>query len=299
MGLYKSSQRGNGKGRLLRDITVVITAFERPEKCLACIKSIRQYYPDIEIIISDNGRRRAWPRNEIIGRYKCRYLKLPFDCGTNQAKNKAFDRVKTKYIVTCPDDFEFIKETKLENFKAILDSVPDIGMACGSLREDKGAFGAWLEINRKKAYYLIDRIKNPAWQKIGDVRYAYADYSYLFGMLRNEPDIRFDPDLKIGIGHLDFMLQLKLAGKWKLAFTPDVIADRSRRPDSPEYNKYRTRGEFARLFYEKTGLRYGIIKYKAKVRDLKYGQTLYGTMPQINLYDYIEIARQVTKANVK
>ena len=142
---------------------------------------------------------------------------------------------------------------------------------------------------------MIGRIKNPDWQKIGGIRFAYADYAHLFGMLRNKPEFRFDPDLKIGIGHLDFMLKLKLAKKWKLAFTPDVLVARQKGKDTPSYCKYRSRREFSRLFYEKTGLRYGIIKHQAKVRDLKHGRFYHGTMPQINLYDYIELAKQVTQ----
>jgi len=292
LGLYKPGKGNNRKSRLLKDITIVITTFERPSKCLNCIKSIRQYYPDIEILVSDNGKKRNWFKSIIINWYACQYLKLPFDAGTSQAKNKAFDRIKTRYIVTCADDFEFIEETRLENFKVILERDNDVGIVCGSLAEDKKAFGARIKIDWKKKYYSIKEIRSPIWKRIGNIKYAYADYAHLFGMLRNKPEFRFDPNLKIGIGHLDFMLQLKLAGKWMLAFTPDAIIARQKEKDSSEYNKYRSRTEFSRLFYEKTGLRYGIIKHKAKVRDLKYGKTLHGTRPQISLYDYIEIAKR-------
>jgi len=254
----------------MKDVTIIVTTFERPAFAIECVKSIREFYPDIEIVVSDNGRPHAEMARELTHKYKCRHLVLPFDCGASRARNEGTKASDTKYIVLCEDDFRFTKTTNLEKFKAILEADSSLGIIGGGcLKNDKpGIIGSNFTFNKERQIFYRDPVRKPEWKRVGEIKYYYCDYIRMFFMARNIPELCFfDEDFKAGGNHTSGLIDIKEQGKWKIGYVPevDVIHDHSR--PNQEYLKYRYRRRDAwHLFYEKTGFRYGVFDRK-RVRD--------------------------------
>lgn len=258
----------------MKGVTIIITAFMRPDCLQRCVESIRRFYPKIKIIVSDNGRPDPYVKRLLVETHKCRYLELSFDSGASLAKNVALNLTKSKYAVIIDDDFEFTKETKLEKFKTILDNDETIGVVGGEPLTSSGRTGtkgSRLLINTEKSIFWRFPIEDPEWREIDGIKYHIADYTRQFLMIRNLPDIRWDDDLKIGGLHAAFFLNLKLHTKWRVAYVPEVRVIHSRAHPNIRYTFYRRRKDFKIKFYEKMGLRYGVF-HNHTIIDFKSGK---------------------------
>jgi len=253
----------------MKDVAILVTTFERPFMCLQCVKSIRQYYPNIHLVVSDNGKNRWWFRPWLRLKYKTDYIKLPFDSGLSKSRNVALGNLKEKYIVICDDDFEFTEETKLESFYKILEARKEVGLVAGVLRygDKVEPFSNELEIIEK--YFQIYPIKNPKWFNQNGVKFHFSDYVYNFFMMRNVPDFRWDEDYKIGKEHIDFFLKIKVANKWRIVYAPSVIANHYHLCPTGQYKKYRHRIDSHELFHKKTGYIYGFSEIMPFIYDEK------------------------------
>ncbi len=245
----------------LNDSTLIVTAFNRPNELEACVKSVRKFYPTLKIIISDNGRPFRETRKLLEGDYGCYYLQLPFDSGVSHSKNMALDIVKTKYAIIIDDDFIFTEKTNLEKLKAVLDGDPSVGVVGGCPHTSGGKIGtagSVLRIDHRHGFLVRRPIKDPDWQKINGIKYFYADFIRQFLIIRNTPELRWEKRMKIRGLHLYFFLKIKEDGKWKVAYVPEVMVLHDRARPSPEYKQYRQRNDAWRMFYEITGIKYGI-----------------------------------------
>lgn len=100
--------------KIVENVTIIIKTFCRPE-CMARLHdSIRLLYPEIPIIIADDGEPYAGPF-----RGSTTHLKLPFDCGLKMGRNLAMALVRTKYFLLCDDDFVFTKNTSIATLVAL------------------------------------------------------------------------------------------------------------------------------------------------------------------------------------
>ncbi len=260
----------------MQEITIVITAFSRPGSLRNCVRSIRKFYPDIEIIVSDNGKPDSVLNYELVKVYKCRYLSLPFDSGASHAKNIALDTMTKKFAVIIDDDFEFTENTKLEKFRTILARDKSVGIVGGKPITPKGrvgTIGSRLLINKEKEMFWRFPIESPEWREIKGIKFYYADYTRQFLMIRNVPDIRWDDDLKIGGLHVAFFLNIKLHTDWRVAYVPEVEVIHHRSHPNNEYMLYRRRKDFKKKLYEKTGLRYGVF-HNHTIFDFKYAKKI-------------------------
>ena len=95
------------------DCTVVIKTFLRPECLRKCVKSIREYYPTIQIIVADDSFNKD-DKIKIDDKGINEYIILPFDSGLSVGRNELLKRVKTPFFVLVDDDTIFTEETKLE-----------------------------------------------------------------------------------------------------------------------------------------------------------------------------------------
>ncbi len=263
----------------MKDTTIVVTTFERPEFAVKCVAGIRKFYPDIAIIVSDNGKPRKNLRKTLKRKYGCEYIGLPFDCGASRARNEGFKVANTKYVVLCEDDFRFTEKTKLEKFRKILEADSAIGLAGGVCLKDgnPGIIGSDFTFDTERKIFYRDPIKDPDWKKVGRVKYYYCDYIRMFFMSRNIPELYFfDEDFSAGGNHTSGLMQIKIQGKWKVAYVPDItlIHDHSFSWANENYYGYRNRRrQDWKLFYEKTGFRYGVFD-KKRVRDYMKKETM-------------------------
>ncbi len=261
----------------MKDVCIVVTTFERPEFVMKCVASIRRFYRDIEIVVSDNGRERPTLRKTLVRKFKCRYLGLPFDCGASRARNEGFKIANTKYVVLCEDDFRFTKKTKLEKFRNILEADSTLGIVGGvCLNNDKpGIVGSNFTFDKEKKIFYRDPVRKPDWHENNGTEYYYCDYIRMFFMTRNIPELCFfDEDFSAGGNHTSGLMEIKIHGKWKIAYVPSVSLIHWHNGLHQSYLKYRyRRRQDWGLFYKKTGFRYGVFDRK-RVRDYKEKETI-------------------------
>ncbi len=98
-----------------REVTIIVTTFERPMCVLRLLQSIRRYYPNLAILVSDSSRPPLFP----VERYlpaNITWLALPPDRGhtVGAGRNYLVERVTTPYFFLCDDDQIFTAYTNLE-----------------------------------------------------------------------------------------------------------------------------------------------------------------------------------------
>lgn len=106
------------------ELTLVIKTFDRPYAIKRLLKSIRRRYPTVPIIVADDGKRQeALPGVE--------HLRLPFDVGLSAGRNRALEKVRTKYFLLLDDDFLFSKRQRLAELVDYMEAFPQVDIAGG------------------------------------------------------------------------------------------------------------------------------------------------------------------------
>ena len=233
---------GITKSQVNRDVTIIVKTFERPVCVERLLKSIREFYPRVTVIVVDDSEEpRPLP--------KCTYLTMPFDSGASAGRNFALKHVKTPYFVTADDDFIFTEQTKLETWLEILEEHPiDLISGIAGGLEFTGA----IEID--DGIFRIARYKSKG--KIGSIK--LFDITAQFFMARLDKVLEFgawDEDYKTGVEHRDFFFRAK--DKLVVGFSPHVRVEHPwTSVATPKYRAARSRSrETINLFLKKHGLR--------------------------------------------
>lgn len=267
----------------MKDVTVVIVAFDRYEPLKNCLRSLRKCYPDIPVILSDNGNLSQTGR--LARKFNCKHLDLPYDCGANLARKLGQKAVKTPYWVIGEDDFEFTKDTQLENFARILDHDREVSLVGGlAIRGNRlGTIGSTFTIDRKIRTFYRDPVRDPEFRQIGAVSYFLCDFTRMFFMARREVPIDWEEKDYIGSGtHISIQLKnflkkqealshpaIPFPSYYQCAFTHSVAVSHIQAAESKEYKEQRSRvRDQMKILYRDTGLRYGVFDMK-RVRDYR------------------------------
>lgn len=91
-------------------VTVCIKAFERPACLKRAVESVRDFYPDVKIMVADDSEKPAMLPGVT------NYV-LPFDTGLSFGRNRIIERVKTPFMFLMEDDAYFSEETDLESLR--------------------------------------------------------------------------------------------------------------------------------------------------------------------------------------
>ena len=240
------------KSRVESICTAIIKAFERPNKLLELVESIRKYYPELSIIIVDDSKIKLEYDWDDYTTYK----HVDYDIGLAEGRNIAVREVKTPYTLLLDDDFYFTENTKIDVFLNIIEE-HTFDLVAGDVI-DNGTqtrlFRGDFQIKENKLYLKL-KVSN---QKKG--QYPEFDFVVNFFLARTELLLQspWDKDLKVR-EHEDFFVRLKKT-KAKITFTPDVsifhYPNMEKRETSDVYQKMRHKRlkHFHRLACEKIGV---------------------------------------------
>ncbi|XP_051736401.1 beta-1,4 N-acetylgalactosaminyltransferase 1a isoform X2 [Ctenopharyngodon idella] len=184
-------------------VTIATKTFLRYDKLQDLIKSIRQFYPTITIVIADDTKE---PK-PVTGPYIEHYI-MPFGKGWFAGRNLAVSQVTTKYMLWVDDDFIFTSSTKLEKMVDILERTT-LDLVGGAVREVTGYTATYRHI-----------ISTDAGDEEGDCLHIRTGFHHViegfpncvvadgvinFFMGRTEKirEVGFDPRLA-RVGHLAF-----------------------------------------------------------------------------------------------
>lgn len=265
----------------LNDVGIIITTFIRDEVLYPCINSIRKFYPDINIYVVDQGNT-SYEKELFIKKNKCNLIRLPYDSGLALSRNIGMIASKEKYMIICDDDFVFTERTRIENWKELLLAHPKAGIAAGMLNTNGMDWHYEHELRKFEKFYVMKEYDEIEWKKYKGIEYHYCDLALNWFMMKREcwEGNPWDSEYKIVHEHLQFFLDLKDQGKWKVIYTPTVHANHDRKPAHDEYEILRSSKGRKRMswihYFKKTGIRFGIYLTKAegglKVIDLLTGE---------------------------
>jgi glycosyltransferase involved in cell wall biosynthesis len=200
------------------NITFIIHTYKRPGCVKRLIESIKDFYPDIPVLVYDDTE---------------------FDRGLSWGRNHLVSQVKTPYFLLLDDDFVFTADTKIERLYEKAEQGYDV--VAGALLENS-------ILHYEGRYELED----------GVLRYIPTteeplDYVLNFFVGRTEKfkECKWDEELKLG-EHTAFFFAHK--GKLKIAYDSSAIAKHL--PEKPEgYAEDRKRGgHYFRYWMKKMGI---------------------------------------------
>ncbi|XP_045840801.1 beta-1,4 N-acetylgalactosaminyltransferase 2 isoform X1 [Meles meles] len=129
-----------GPERKLRDLVTVATkTFLRPHKLMTMLRSLREYYPDLTVIVADDSKEPLKINDKHV-----EYYPMPFGKGWFAGRNLAISQVTTKYVLWVDDDFLFTSDTKIEVLVDVLEKT-ELDVVGGSVLGNVFQFKLLLE----------------------------------------------------------------------------------------------------------------------------------------------------------
>ncbi|XP_020921807.1 beta-1,4 N-acetylgalactosaminyltransferase 2 isoform X2 [Sus scrofa] len=134
--------------RKLRDLVTIATkTFLRPHKLMTMLRSVREYYPDLTVIVADDSKEPLKITDSHV-----EYYAMPFGKGWFAGRNLAISQVTTKYVLWVDDDFIFNSKTRIEALVDVLEKT-ELDVVGGSVIENTFQFKLLLE-QGKNGYCL-------------------------------------------------------------------------------------------------------------------------------------------------
>jgi GT2 family glycosyltransferase len=247
------------RAKLLSQTTAIIKTFQRPKDLDRLIRSMRRYYPQLQILVGDDGFEPS-PRTDV------GYLRLPEDIGLSAGRNALLDRVQTPYFLLLDDDWQFIRKTQIEKLTQLVDE-GELDIAAGN------------HIKIKRKFYFYNRRRLQPYHGLFEFRgnqlhlirggqdcgknYLLCDIVHNFFVARTDT-IRalggWDPELHIN-EHEEFFVRAKRNGL-RVGYQPEVlILHWASRPAG--YNKFRNRS-YHQVAAEKIGVE-SVVGYRGQV----------------------------------
>ncbi|KAF3847009.1 hypothetical protein F7725_004087 [Dissostichus mawsoni] len=118
-----------------RDINSQVTITTKTFLRYPELKSIREFYKDIEIIIADD----SMEPEKIPGPHIQQFIMPPAQ-GWFAGRNLAVSQVTTKYFLWVDDDFLFTKLTKIEELVKVMEANPELDVLGGKVQGDQFYF---------------------------------------------------------------------------------------------------------------------------------------------------------------
>lgn len=243
------------KQEVIDNVTIITKTFERPDALDKTIKSILKRYPGITILVADDSKVPTTRTDVTV-------FTMPFDSGCSAGRNLLVDNVKTKYFVSVDDDWNFTKNTNLEEMLDILETT-DIDVICGGWEKRNPICAS---LRHEGDHVIATDLPTDAGK-----RFYYCDFSYQFLMVDTEKfkqNVAWDDELKT-IEHL--FLFIDMLGKLKVAYTHNskILHEDGGSKNDTNYMKYRTRRDFFATGLKKRGIK-KYTNFNGKVRTLDW-----------------------------
>lgn len=251
----------------MKRVTAVIISFLRPEYTTACITSIKKTYPDVNILVAENGEKNDQIK-QLVEKYGGEYIMMPYDSGVCYARNRLVERVKTEYILVGDDDFFYTKVAGVDKMLAFLEAHPKIPLIGGKISEDGRPLDYQGDIMIYPDYheYIALWDKDCKKDKKTKLKYGMCDITFNYFLGRSEiiKKIKWDENIKVAYEHSDWFIELKRAGIGKVAYTPEAIVIHKPKHvfisegEVNNYRKYRDRKSDMEYYFRKHNIQKSI-----------------------------------------
>jgi GT2 family glycosyltransferase len=224
----------------MKDVTALVKAFLRDDYLFDCVRSLRETYPEIHIIVADDGNSSDEKEEQLRQLGVSKYIRLPFNSGLSVGRNAMVDACDTPYLLLCDDDLLFTSETRIENLRRLMD-ISDI--ASGAfLNYGTEVFNYEMNLNQGEGRFWLSNVTWPPFSDYEGVRYGKCDLTHNIFVADTEVirRIRWEPNIKVRYEHEDFFMSAKLQGA-SVVYCPDVLVLHKKQgyPASSEYASHR------------------------------------------------------------
>jgi len=258
----------------MNDVTAIVISFLRPAYTEACIRSLRATYPDIHILVGENGEHDK-KLASVCKEVGAEYIQMPYDSGVCYARNRLVEHVETEYVLVGDDDFYYTETAKADRMAELLRMVPDAHLVGGRINEGgvvRNYQGHTEKIGRHFKITPLDleteRMHKLATNDTTTIEFCRADLTYNYfvaktGAVRAVP---WDEGIKVAYEHFSWFWDFKQAG-YKALFAPEPIVVHkpehveklvAATPEHEKYREYRNRRTDKAHFYERYDVDYTI-----------------------------------------
>lgn len=126
--LLKNGPFENVHANLHKYVTAVYSSHNRFSKVRDTIASVRKFYPEMPILILDDGRYEICYCDANVY-----YLKIPTNAGVSRSRNLAISMIKTPYVFLTDEDIQFTDSTNLTEMLRLLVSNDHLMMVAGAV----------------------------------------------------------------------------------------------------------------------------------------------------------------------
>jgi len=215
----------------MREVTIGIKTFERPDALASLLASLRVYYPTVKVLVADDGTETT---KDVCRRWKATWLQMPdYDSGLAAGRNFLVQHTHTRFLALMDDDFVLTERTDLALLRTELEA-GDYDLVAGSLVLPTGQeqhYEGWLWEEDGHLYAL--RVVSPG--PTIPVMLALNFFLARTDALRRTP---WDPELKV-CEHEDWFWRACQDGL-QAGYCPRVVA-RHERATNPDYAAHRNR----------------------------------------------------------
>ncbi|MEZ6068261.1 MAG: glycosyltransferase, partial [Planctomycetaceae bacterium] len=117
------------------NVTIAVTAYERPELLTRCLRSIWRRYPTARVIVADNGTRPIDAAAIAPAADQVEYLQLETDCGVSVARNVLAAACSSPYMLQIEEDMIFDERLQPARMLDVLESSPEIALVTQAQEE--------------------------------------------------------------------------------------------------------------------------------------------------------------------
>jgi glycosyltransferase involved in cell wall biosynthesis len=241
----------------LPEVTALIKTFLRDDYLFTAVSSLRRYYPEIKIIVADDGYCSDEKELRLKEAGVSKYIALPWNRGVSRGRNALIDACETPYCLIGDDDFYYTEEARLGDMVKMME-VADL--AGGALRYMNALqhYEANLEwVPESKG--LIHREINRNYLTYEGIQYGEADLTFNFFVTKTTlaRRVRWEESIQVIFEHEDFFMAGYERGM-KVVYCPNSIVTHRKveLPTIPEYEKIRWNRQDQNKFFKKWDLNF-------------------------------------------
>ncbi|XP_051573538.1 beta-1,4 N-acetylgalactosaminyltransferase 1-like [Myxocyprinus asiaticus] len=219
-------------------VTITTKTFLRYEELNVLINSIRQFYPEIKIIVADD----SLIPEKVNGSNIEQYIMPPAQ-GWFAGRNLAVSQVTTKYFLWVDDDFIFWNNTRIEDFVKIMEKVPELDVLGGAVGNNQFFFRLVYEEGEEEEGGCLQRRHRGKLQSLpGFNGCFFVDGVVNFFLARTDAVRRvgFDPFLK-RVAHTEFFLDG--LGDLMIASCKGLSIGHQKKRKQSKYRRFRFPGQ--------------------------------------------------------
>jgi glycosyltransferase involved in cell wall biosynthesis len=241
----------------LPEVTALIKTFLRDDYLFTAVSSLRRYYPEIRIIVADDGYCSDEKEFRLKEAGVSKYIALPWNRGVSRGRNALIDACETPYCLIGDDDFYYTDETRLGDMVKMME-IADL--AGGALRymgvlQHYEANLEWVPESKG----LIHREINRNYLTYEGIQYGEADLTFNFFVTKTTlaRKVRWEESIQVIFEHEDFFMAGYERGM-KVVYCPNSIVTHRKveLPTIPEYEKIRWNRQDQNKFFKKWDLNF-------------------------------------------